>query len=182
MCVDKKSTLFCGCLPLSQAINFAFVLQLIAVVCTVAFFPWRFSIVPATAAFFTGLGCYFPGSKWLRCFILYFDMMRVFVSFFGAIALAIYIGMTDFCENECKNYGTINPITRTIKYDEQTFQTIEECADLVSMWYLMGFIYFFLVSVPAILIALEIIYYWKKDLSEKEQDEQETITPGSFDR
>ena len=59
-------------------------------------------------------------------------------------------------------------------YDYQNFKNVDECADWVAMWYIMGFIFFFLVSVPAMLIALEIIYYWSKDLNRQEQEDEKT--------
>ena len=95
MFVDKKSTLFCACLPVSQAIHFAFVLQLIALVCTVSFFPWKLSITPAIACTFTALGCYFPHSRCFRIFLLYFDFLRVVLSILGGIAAVIIIPLTN---------------------------------------------------------------------------------------
>ena len=49
------------------------------------------------------------------------------------------------------------------------------------MWYTMGFVFFFLVSMPAMLVALEIIYYWSKD-PEDEGEMGEDPTPSPFDR
>ena len=130
-----------------------------------------------TATLLTGMASYFR-PKCFRLFLLIFDFLIVFGLIIWSIGQSVYVSINDVPLNRCLDEGKIEPDGR-IKVGAECYDNLDDCRNAVGMWYRMGFVFFFLVSTPAMLVALEIIYYWSKDPEEEAEDDP---TPSVFDR
>ena len=67
-----------------------------------------------------------------------------------------------YAEWICNKYGEEDDDDGTIDYKGMTYDSMDECIKAVEAWHILGFIFYFFISVPSMLVSLQIFYYYMK--------------------